>query len=85
MKTATLNRDSIENVSSNERGFRAIAGLAMVSVVVAGTVASPVAIFALSMIATYMATTAIIGSDPVYAALNAVSTSGNTGHMGITA
>jgi len=60
-------RTELQNVSNNERGFRVVIALGMLSGVIAGTVSAPVTMFALAMVSIYLVTTAIIGSDPVYA------------------
>ena len=64
-----------QNVTNNERGFRAVIGMGVLTSVVAGMIASPVTIFGASMIAVYLVMTAIIGSDPVYATAKAVAPS----------
>ena len=72
-----MNRNQVstqyQNISNNERVFRAIFGLAILTTVSTGIVASPVAIFTISMIAVYQVLTAIIGIDPVYSLSNAFS------------
>lgn len=60
-------RTKLENVSNNERGFRVVMALGMLSGIIAGTVSAPVTMFALAVMSIYLVTTAIIGSDPVYA------------------
>ena len=57
-----------QNVTNNERGFRSVFGMGLLTTVAAGIIASPIAIFGTLM-------TAIIGSDPVYAGAKAVATS----------
>lgn len=71
MNTTTYNFTT--NVTDNERAFRAIFGIGLSSVVSAGVITSPVAIFAVSAIAVYLVITAIIGTDPAYAASNLFS------------
>ena len=62
-----------QNVSNNERVFRTVFGLAILTAVSTGIVTSPAAIFTISMIAVYQVFTAIIGIDPVYTLSNAIS------------
>jgi Inner membrane protein YgaP-like, transmembrane domain len=64
-----------QNVTNNERGFRSVFGMGLLTTVAAGIIASPIAIFGTSMIGVYLVMTAIIGSDPVYAVAKAVATS----------
>ena len=77
MKTISAS-NTYQNVSNNERGFRSVFGMGMLTTVAAGTIASPIAIFGVSMVGVYLVITAIIGSDPVYAVTEALATS--TGH-----
>ena len=62
-----------QNISNNERVFRTVFGLAILTTVSTGIITSPVAIFAISMISVYQVLTAIIGIDPVYSVANAFS------------
>jgi len=64
MKTTYASTE--QNVSNNERGFRAVTALGMLTAVISGAVASPAAIAALSMISIYLVMTAMISIDPVY-------------------
>ena len=66
MKT-TNKPTQIQNISDNERGFRTFLALGTLSGVLAGVVTAPTAMFILSATSIYLVTTAIIGSDPVYA------------------
>lgn len=75
-----MNTSTANNVTNNERAFRSVFGMGLLTTVTAGTIASPVVIFGTSMIAVYLVMTSIIGSDPVYAAANAVSKTGPTAH-----
>jgi len=62
-----------QNISNNERVFRTVFGLAILTTVSTGIVTAPAAIFTISMIAVYQVLTAIIGIDPVYSLSNAVA------------
>jgi Inner membrane protein YgaP-like, transmembrane domain len=62
-----------QNISNNERVFRTVFGLAILTTVSTGIVTVPTAIFTISMIAVYQVLTAIIGIDPVYSLSNALS------------
>ena len=62
-----------QNISNNERVFRVITGLVVLTAISVGLFASPVAIFTVSMIAVYQVLTAIIGIDPVYTVANRLS------------
>jgi len=64
MNTTYTSRE--QNVSNNERGFRAVIALGMLTAVISGAVVSPAAIAALSMISIYLVMTAMIAIDPVY-------------------
>jgi len=64
-----------QNVSNNDRAFRGVLGMGLLTTVAAGTFASPVVIFGTSMAAVYLVMTTIIGSDPVYSAARAASIS----------
>lgn len=57
----------MQNITNNERGFRVVMALGMLSGILAGVVTAPAAMFTLSVISIYLVTTTIIGSDPVYA------------------
>jgi len=57
-----------QHVTKNERTFRAIIGFGILLTVILGAIASPVFIFATSMIAVYLVITAIIGTVPSYIA-----------------
>jgi len=61
-----------QNVSDNERAFRGLSGIAMLTAVIAGVVASPMTIFGI-LIAVYLIMTAALGSDPIYAAVHAIT------------
>ena len=74
MKTISAS-NPYQNVSNNERGFRSVFGMGLLTTVAAGTIASPIAIFGTSMVGAYLVITAIIGSDPVYAVAESVATS----------
>jgi hypothetical protein len=54
------------NMSTNERGFRAVLGLGMIITILLGAVTTPAAIFALSMACVYLAMTTISGIDLSY-------------------
>jgi hypothetical protein len=54
------------NMSTDERAFRAVVGLGILSSIVAGLVTAPVAIFVLSLISVYLIMTTISGIDLVY-------------------
>jgi len=69
-----------QNVTNNERAFRTIFGMGILTTVSTGVIASETVIFVLSMIAVYQVLTAIIGMDPVYAALNSLSKRSATKH-----
>ena len=56
-----------QNISEHERGFRTVSGLGILTMIVAGAVASPAALFALSLVGVYLVMTAIVGIDPFYA------------------
>ena len=62
-----------QNVSRNESVFRGLAGISLISAVVAGTVASPGGIFVASLLGIYLVITAIVASDPFYAVSNSLS------------
>lgn len=85
MNTSTINGSSGTNVTDNERILRAVVGIGLTAAVVAGAIASPGGMFTASMIAIYLAITAIIGLDPHYAAWNALSKTGSMRHHGLTA
>ena len=72
-----MNRNQVstqyQNISDNERVFRSVFGLVILTAVSAGLVTAPVVIFTISMIAVYQVMTAIIGIDPVYTLSNAFS------------
>jgi len=70
-----MNTTTVNNVTNNERTFRGVFGMGLLTTVAAGTIAAPAVIFGTSMIAVYLVMTAIIGSDPVYATAKAVATS----------
>jgi Inner membrane protein YgaP-like, transmembrane domain len=55
-----------QHVTKNERTVRAIIGFVILLTVILGVIASPVFIFATSMIAVYLVLTAIIGTVPGY-------------------
>ena len=79
MKT-TYQNNTYHNVSHNERAFRSVFGMGLLTTVAAGAFAVPTVIFGASMIGVYLVMTAIIGSDPVYAVAQAISsTSGIKG------
>lgn len=61
-----------QNVSNNERGFRGVLGISSLTVVILGIVSSPVTIFGI-LIAVYLIMTAIMGTDPIYAAFYAIT------------
>ena len=69
-----------QNVTNNERGFRTVFGIGILTAISAGLIASTTAIFVISMIAIYQVMTAIIGIDPVYALWNSYSKSSATRH-----
>ncbi len=62
-----------QNISNNERVFRVITGLAVLTAISVGLFSAPIAIFTVSMIAVYQVLTAIIGIDPVYTVANSLS------------
>ena len=78
MKTTYTVRE--QNVSSNERGFRAVAAIGMLTAVIIGAVASPAGIAALSMISIYLVMTAMIAIDPVYAVVQPISKTSRSVH-----
>ena len=61
------------NMSSNERGFRAVASLALLVSILVGFVTAPAAIFGLSLASIYLAMTTISGIDLSYDFANWVS------------
>ena len=70
MKTKRI---KIENVSNNERGFRVVLALGMISGILVGAVYTPAIMLALALTSIYLVTTAIVGSDPVYAVAQSMS------------
>jgi len=69
-----------QNVVDNERGFRAVFGMGILTALSTGAIVSETVIFALSMIAVYQVITAIIGIDPVYVTLNMFSKASRSKH-----
>ena len=63
------------NMSSNERGFRAVASLGLIFAVLFGIVTAPAAIFGLSLASIYLAMTTISGIDLSYDLVNWMSRS----------
>lgn len=61
------------NMSNNERGFRAVASLALLVSILVGFVTTPAAIFGLSLASIYLAMTTISGIDLSYDFANWVS------------
>jgi len=80
-----MNTTTVNNVTNNERTFRGVFGMGLLTTVAAGAIGSPVMIFGVSMVGVYLVMTAIIGSDPVYATANAVSKTGSTRHDSLMA
>jgi len=68
------------NITNNERAFRSVFGMGLLTTVAIGTFASPAVIFGASMTGVYLVMTTIIGSDPVYAVARAISKSGEMKH-----
>jgi len=61
------------NMSNNERGFRAVISLGLISVILFGIVTAPAAIFGLSVVSIYLAMTTISGIDLSYNLVNWMS------------
>ena len=66
MNTTTGYESSFSNVTNNERAFRAVLGMALLTKIIIGMIASPAAMFTLAAISVYLVMTAIMGIDPVY-------------------
>ena len=66
MNTTTGYESSLSNMTNNERGFRAVLGMVLVTKVIIGAIASPAAMFALAAMSVYLVMTAIMGIDPFY-------------------
>ena len=67
MNTATGHEASYNNMADNERAFRTVLGMTLVTKIIIGAIASPAAMFTLAAMSIYLVITAIIGSDPFYA------------------
>ena len=66
MNTATGYESSLGNMTNNERAFRTVLGMVLVTKVIIGAIASPAVMFALAAMSVYLVMTAIMGIDPVY-------------------
>jgi hypothetical protein len=73
MNTTTGIESSPSNITNNERAFRGVLGMVLLTKIIIGAIASPAAMFALATIAVYLVMTAIMGLDPFYAVWNALS------------
>jgi hypothetical protein len=76
---------TVRNVSRNERGFRATLGMGILAAVIAGTIATPAAMFTATMLSVYLVMSAIMGIDPLYAATKSPSRGYPTGRNAMTA
>ena len=65
-----MNSVATNNVTNNERAFRGVLGIGMLTAAITGVVTSPMTIFGI-LIAAYLIMTASLGSDPIYAATRA--------------
>ena len=81
MTTHTENK-SAQNVTNNERSFRALSAMVIMTAVVAGIIPTPLTMFTASVIALYLVMTAIIGTDPVYRFMETLSGKSTTTHAG---
>ena len=68
MNTETGHESSYNNMTNNERAFRTVLGMVLISKVIIGAIASPAAMFTLAAMSIYLVMTAIMGIDPFYAA-----------------
>ena len=66
MNTTTGHETSVENVTGNERAFRTLAGMGMLTLVVTRIIVPPADIFTVSTMASYLVITSILGIDPTY-------------------
>jgi ethanolamine transporter EutH len=62
---------AVNNVTNNERTFRGVLAIGMLTAAITGIVTSPMAIFSI-LIAVYLIMTATLGSDPIYTAAHAM-------------
>ena len=81
MTTYTENRTT-QNVTNNERSFRALSAMGIMSAVVSGIIPTPLTMFTASLIALYLVMTAIIGTDPVYRLMETLAGKATTAHSG---
>jgi len=79
MNTTTGIESSLSNVTNHERAFRGVLGMALLTKIIIGAIASPAAMFALAIIAVYLVMTAIMGLDPFYALVQRFSHRRNQG------
>jgi hypothetical protein len=73
MNMATAYEYSLSNVTNNERAFRGVLGMVLLTKIIIGAIAAPAAMFALATIAVYLVMTAIMGLDPFYALVQRLS------------
>jgi len=85
MNTTTGYESSLSNVTNNERAFRAVLGMALLTKIIIGMIASPAAMFTLAAISVYLVMTAIMGIDPFYAASKSLSKTHTTKHTALVA
>jgi len=85
MNTATGHEASYNNMADNERAFRTVLGMTLVTKIIIGAIASPAAMFTLAAMSIYLVITAIMGSDPFYAVAKSLFKRNATQHNALLA
>lgn len=65
----TYESTQAQNVTDNERAFRAILGMGLICSILIGGITTPTVIFGLTVVSFYFVITAILGIDPIYGLL----------------
>ena len=81
MTTQTETRQT-QNVSNNERSFRVLLAMGIMTAILAGVIPAPLAMFAGTLIAVYLVVTSIISVDPVYRLIETLGHSTTHTHSG---